>query len=394
ISTWEDVDEAVQESEGKPIEIVFVRDGERHVATTRPYHEFSEDGLELLGERWDLGLRHERRGNLIGVTDASPAYRAGLRTWDRLMGIGGVPVGNWDDIERLLAETGNEPVMVTILRQASLKAGAVEITIPLVFDLLVVPPQGLETRKERNVSIYGIEPADMYVMEVTPGLPAERNGIKPGDKLVSIDGVALKSWEQFSRAIIEGGSRPHELVVRSGTALRTITFTPETISQTNEFKQKTRKLGLGVSYIPNVVGGKYIPRPNRLSFAVKSAFTDTANAIVLNVMGFVRIFQGRVAPTEAIGGPIMIADIAAKSARKGMRHFFNMMAMLSVLLGLLNLLPIPILDGGHLLFLGIEAAMRKPLPEKVRIGASYVGFVLLAALMLFAFGNDIQRYLF
>jgi regulator of sigma E protease len=106
----------------------------------------------------------------------------------------------------------------------------------------------------------------------------------------------------------------------------------------------------------------------------------------------VRIFQGRVKATEAIGGPIMILDIAGKSAEKGWLYFVKMMAFLSVLLGMLNLLPIPILDGGHIAFIAVESILRRPVSIKARLIASYVGLVLLAGLMVFAFGNDINRY--
>ncbi len=122
------------------------------------------------------------------------------------------------------------------------------------------------------------------------------------------------------------------------------------------------------------------------------AFVDTGMAAYMNVIGFVRIFQGRVKPTDAIGGPLMIMDIAGKSAKKGWRYFVKMLAFLSVLLGMLNLLPVPILDGGHIAFIFIEVIIRRPVSVTARIVASYVGLILLVGLMVFAFGNDINRY--
>ncbi len=120
--------------------------------------------------------------------------------------------------------------------------------------------------------------------------------------------------------------------------------------------------------------------------------TETWRAISMNILGFVRIFEGRVAPTEAIGGPIMIFTVAGKSAERGWGTFLNMMAFLSVLLGLLNLLPIPLLDGGHILFILIEAVQRRPVSLQSRVVASYIGLALLVSLMAFAFYNDIHRY--
>ena len=182
------------------------------------------------------------------------------------------------------------------------------------------------------------------------------------------------------------------LTVRQAGRIKQIDFKPEIIETTNEFKQKTQKLGLGVTYDTNLLSGEFIPRPDKFSYASKMAFVDTGMAAYMNVIGFVRIFQGRVKPTDAIGGPLMIMDIAGKSAKKGWRYFVKMLAFLSVLLGMLNLLPVPILDGGHIAFIFIEVIIRRPVSVTARIVASYVGLILLVGLMVFAFGNDINRY--
>ena len=133
-------------------------------------------------------------------------------------------------------------------------------------------------------------------------------------------------------------------------------------------------------------------RPNLLGYAAHKAVARTVKAIVLNVNGFVRIFQGRVKATEAVGGPLMIIQVAGKSAERSMADFFNVLAVLSVLIGMLNLLPIPILDGGHIMFILIEAIRRKPLSLGARVVASYVGLTLLILLFAFAVFNDISRY--
>lgn len=396
VTTWEELDGAVQDSEGCPVELLVERAGRRKSFVVKPYNELSEDQLQLLGQRWDLGLRHERQGNLVGVVMESPAWRAGLRTWDRLLAIGGVPVQDWLDVVKLFKHLGPGPVVLTVLREVNLEAGAVKIPVPVLLEVVLLVPAdaGSLPKHLAGVAGTGLEAADLYIKDVSPGLPAEKNGIVAGDKLLAIDGRPISYWEQFSRAVAGADGKALRLEVRNGRRLRTIEFVPEMITQINEFKQETRKLGLGVTYLRNLVVGKTIPRPHRLRYALAAAFTDTGNVIVMNTMGFVRIFQGRVKASEAIGGPIMIANIAAKTARKGWREFVQMMAFLSVLLGMLNLLPIPILDGGHLMFLAIEAVRRKPVSIKARLAAGYVGFVLLAALMIFAFSNDIQRYWF
>ncbi len=396
VETWEDVKAGTQALGGAEMEVAVDRDGERLSFTLKPREELDETGLQLLGQRWDLGLRHLRQGNIIGVvTNDSPAGVAGLHTWDRILEVCGIPVEGWWDVLRILEVNGDHLVPVTVVRVSELKIGAVTIKGPVLVDTFIRPvpadraPQGAwRTGKAYT----GLEPVDLYVHKVSKGKPADKLGVKPGDKILSVFGRPIQSWEQFSRAVLEKPEGPIPMQIRSRGEIRQIDFVPEAIRQPNEFKQSIRKLGLGVEYTPNLLAGEYVPRKNRLMYAFEMSFADTGVAMYMNAIGFVRIFQGRVKATEAIGGPIMILDIAGKSAEKGWLYFVKIMALLSVLLGMLNLLPIPILDGGHIAFIAIESVMRRPIPIKARLIASYVGLILLAGLMVFAFGNDIHRY--
>jgi regulator of sigma E protease len=133
-----------------------------------------------------------------------------------------------------------------------------------------------------------------------------------------------------------------------------------------------------------------IPNPNRIGRAFHGALAETANVIHLTALGFVAIFSGKVS-VETIGGPVLIFDVAAQSADAGAGAFLYMMALISINLGLLNLLPIPVLDGGHLIFLAVEAIRRKPLSNRVREVAQTVGLVLILLLVALALRNDIAR---
>jgi regulator of sigma E protease len=396
IDTWEDVEAGIQASGGEEMEVVVERDGQRHSYKMKPREELDETGLQLLGQRWDLGIRHRRQGNIIGVVaDDSPAGKAGLRSWDRILEVCGVPVEGWWDVARILENNGSHLVPVTMVRASEVKVGAVLIKGPVLVDTFISPApadQAPPGAWRTGVAYPGLEPVDLYIHGVTKGKPAEKLGIRPGDKILSVYGRSISSWDEFSRAILDNPEGPIPLRIRSRGETRTVDFVPEVIKQPGEFKQPTQKLGLGVEYKYNLLSGKYGPRKNRLLYAGGMAFADTGIAMYMNVVGFVRIFEGRVKATDAIGGPIMILDIAGKSAEKGWLYFVKIMAFLSVLLGMLNLLPIPILDGGHIAFIGIEAVIRRPVSIKARLIASYVGLILLVGLMVFAFGNDIHRY--
>ena len=393
--TWEDVDDGIQESGGKPVQVTVDRQGNVFHFDITPDNELDETGLELMGKRWDLGIRHERQGNLIGVVPESPATRAGLQSWDKVLSLGGILVEGWENMDNVVQANGPHLLPLAAVRAAELKAGAVALRAPALLDTYLVPQPAAQAPEGvlPVASAYsGIEPIDLFIFDVAEGQPAKKLGMLPGDKILSMDGKVIRSWEEFSRTILTSNSQPLTIRWRQGTAIKDVQFTPSVITESNEFKQTTRKLGLGVSYLPNLLGGTFVPRPDRIANATRMTFLDTWMAVTMNIMGFVRIFEGKVAATEAIGGPLMMANIAGKTAQMGWSYFVKMMAFLSVLLGLLNLLPIPVLDGGHIAFILIEVVLRRPLPLQIRLVASYVGLVLLVGLMVFAFGNDISRY--
>jgi regulator of sigma E protease len=294
-----------------------------------------------------------------------------------------------------MAEKGIEPFTVEVVRFVDTKIGAVTFRSPVIVRAKVVPqPADLapDLAFVSGPNYSGIEAIDLYVNGVMDGFPAQLAGVRPGDKFVGMLGQPLGSWEEFSRIIFEHSHQAIPTQIRQGNQLVSISLTPKILEETNEFKQITRKPGVGVNYSHNLINGPLIPQPNRLTHALKMSVVQTGVAISLNILGFVRIFEGRVDANEAVGGPIMIAAVAGRSAEQGLGTFLSMMAFLSVLLGLLNLLPVPILDGGHILFILIEVVRRKPLSLNAKIGASYVGLFLLVSLMAFAFYNDISRY--
>jgi regulator of sigma E protease len=139
-------------------------------------------------------------------------------------------------------------------------------------------------------------------------------------------------------------------------------------------------------YAPDAV----VPNPGRLSYSIVRGFEETARAIRLTAVTLVRLVEGRLS-LSSVSGPITIYDMAGQAGAKGTTYFVWAMAFISINIGLVNLLPIPVLDGGHLFFLAAEAVQKRPLSLRVREVASLVGMTVLFALMLVAFKNDVER---
>jgi regulator of sigma E protease len=219
---------------------------------------------------------------------------------------------------------------------------------------------------------------------VTAGMPAAQAGLKGGDKIVAINGQPTTTWEELSKMVVASQGAPLTLTVeRDGQPLE-IVITPALQDSRTLFGEpagKVYRIGIEASHEWSRVGPVQ---------AVGVAAEQTWTASVMVVKGLVLMVQGRV-PLRELGGPIAIARAAGDQARAGLRQFLSMLAFLSINLGVLNLLPIPALDGGHLAFFTVEGLMRRPLRQRHREIAQQVGLLVLLTLMVFVFYNDIHR---
>ncbi len=231
----------------------------------------------------------------------------------------------------------------------------------------------------------GIPVLTSAVGEVKSDLPAAAAGIAKGDRILSVDGQPTGRWEELSAAIRESAGRPIVLEVQHGEKTRRVELTPKQIEGATIFGEPIPSWVIGVGPSGAVLTERLGPID-----AIFAGFTRTGEVIGLTVMSLVKLVQ-RVVPASSLGGPIMIVKMAGDQAQEGVAALLAFMAILSVNLGVLNLFPIPVLDGGQLLFLGIEGVTRRPLGAKARDWAMQVGLVLLVSLMGFALFNDLQR---
>jgi len=237
-------------------------------------------------------------------------------------------------------------------------------------------------------SLVGLpEPVDTTLIgHVSPGSAAQKAGIRDGDVILSIDGQKTTSWIQVSELIKNSRGEEVELVVdRDGSGI-TIKATPVMEKVKNIFGED-----VGERYLLGITRSEEVRYQKAgLVESVKAAFIQTWNLIYLTIMGIIKILQ-RVIPASELGGPIRIAEIAGQQLEAGWMNLLYFMGLLSVNLGVLNLLPVPVLDGGHLVFLTIEGVRGKPLSDRVMEVSQKVGIGLLGTLMLFVFYNDIFR---
>lgn len=221
---------------------------------------------------------------------------------------------------------------------------------------------------------------------VSPKSPAEKAGLKSGDTIVAINGKTTKEWREVSELIKNCGGKPvHLLIRRDGQDLK-LTGTPRMQQVKNIFGEATgKRYLLGITRSDKV---KY--KKVSVFEALVAGFGQTWSFIYLTVMGIVKMIQ-KVIPASDLGGPILIAQMAGKQLENGLMNFLYFMGLVSVNLGILNLFPIPILDGGHLFFFSVEALRRKPLEQKTQEMLQQIGLFILASLMIFVFYNDIVR---
>jgi regulator of sigma E protease len=234
-------------------------------------------------------------------------------------------------------------------------------------------------------AISGLPYVPTEVSRIIPDSPAARAGLKPGDLIVAVNGTPVKRWEDLSHQIRQHGGQTLTLSVKRGDQTLDFKVTPEKRESENLFGQKVQAYQIGVASSERLAIEELGP-----GRAVEEGMSYTLRIAALTLQSIYKLITREIS-VDTLGGPIMIAQVAGKQAEMGFSHLIHFMAVLSVNLTLLNLLPVPVLDGGHMVFLILEAVRGKPLALKHREMAQAVGMMLILTLMLLVFYHDIMR---
>jgi regulator of sigma E protease len=296
------------------------------------------------------------------VEPGSTADRAGFAVGERIVSMDGAEVADWEDVFEIIA-TGTGQSHQIVVEGVS---GSRTLTLE--------PPE----EGERGVGVQ--PPMDPVIGSLTPGYPAQSAGIKKGDRVLSLGGGPVNHWSEMARIIHGSADKKITVVVKRGEEVVSLEVTPK-------LDEKSGRGLMGISPMSDTVVRRFGPVESVKRGAVRN----------LELLGMTFSFLWDLVTGQSsiknLGGPIMIFQVTGQAAKAGLAEFLAFMAFLSLQLGVLNLLPIPVLDGGHLVFLTAEGLMRRPLDVKTQEIAQKVGFFLLILLIIVISYNDIVRLL-
>jgi regulator of sigma E protease len=313
------------------------------------------------------------------VTPGGPAASAGLRTGDAVVRVDAQRVAHWEDLERAVAASSGRPLQLTITRVGAQEQVTITPRLTEVRDPIF--------KEVRDSWELGAGPQlTPQIGSVNPGSPADKAGVRAGDLVVAVAGQPVFTPEELMQAIQKRAGQTFDVAVEREGRRLALPVTASTVREKNAAGQEVEVGRIGVGIVTKTVSYKPYPPPTAVWYGAVKAWDMTA----LTAKGLWKIVSRQI-DSSNIGGPIQIASEAGRQAKEGVASLALFTAIISVNLALLNLLPVPMLDGGHLFFFVIEAIMGRPLSLRKREAAQQLGFVLLMLLMVYALYNDLVR---
>ncbi|MFP6655572.1 MAG: RIP metalloprotease RseP [Myxococcota bacterium] len=405
IEWWDEIRLPIDGSrEGATLRFEIERDGESRRIDVDVALQAGRDRFGAVTDKGWIGLGHHRLAAIVGVPEsASMAARIGLRSGDLVLAIDDREVADWQSLALVHEEAaaaarvaGRFHVEWQIERER-LPVEANRVTdAPLSASL---PAKPIETEKRKfslpassNLTRLGLVPATILVAAVSEGKPAALAGLRPRDLILAVDGKPVGSFSSFVSLVQGSAGREMELAYSRDGRVDTLRLRAREemvagLYEIEGMEEKVYQIGLAaalsalpgsrsIQQLRNPIAS--IPRAMSMSWQMTSEF----------LQGFGKLITGEIG-TDRLAGPIGIARIARKSLDRGWLDYLSMMMLISINLGVLNLLPIPILDGGQAMIYAIEGIKRSPLSMRSRERATSIGFGVLALLMGRAFWNDL-----
>lgn len=379
IRTWDELARIIGNNPGRALAVTVDREGKPERVTLVPESREEKNLLGDLVTEGRAGILSSEADPHVGIRPGSTAEAAGLRTGDLVVQVGEAPVDTYREVARETA---------TLLRRGQ------EITFQLIRDgnPLTVTLRAPSVGREGNgAETLGLFPTTMIIGTVTPDRPAARAGFRPGDRILAIDGNPIPYRYQYWEYLQEHGNTPHDFLIERDGKRITLSVTPEA---------DTDNLASGGMPIYNIgIEFRFDHSTREETFirldpfrAVFHSVERTAEFTYLTVRGIIALIMGRI-PWKNVGSPILIAQLAAKSAESGILPFLSLLIIISINLGIINLLPIPILDGGQIMLLLVETVTRSPLSPRAREITQKIGLALVLLIIAMAVYNDLLRFL-
>lgn len=388
VRSWSEMANRVAKAPEQELRVQIERDGKRLDRVITPKKVVRRNALKVAEARGRLGVISLFYAPEIGVIDPqSPAYVEGLRTGDVITSLNGEPVRTIEELERMLALTGDGVVRLTYLRaQGHPGPGGTYLWYESHHAQLL-------PRKGGGESPTGILPARTFIRTVDPGSPADEAGMKAGDRILSVANQPLEQWVQIDDIFSTRRDEAVSFEVQSpGTPPRLLELELGTRTWTDIYEYEHESPWLGANQFGKSAQAPPEPLRGRFTYALSAAVDETVQVTSAIWSGLVRMLTFEMG-VDQLSSVVGMYAVAGRAYEQGPGQFLFLIAMVSINLFIINLLPIPILDGGHILFFTIEAIRRRPLSQRAREIASAVGLVFILLLLLVATRNDILRYI-
>jgi regulator of sigma E protease len=380
VQWWDDVEDDLRARPGESVPIRVQRDAQTIDASLALEDRAGMDAVGAPAQIGWAGLGHSRLAAVVGIPTANaPANQTELRSGDRVVAVAGGEVEDWVGFASRYAAAGSSgevAMRVERLEDGQIEPKTVEVKLPAL----------------GTVEALGVVPATVLVAGTTPGSPAEKAELRAGDLIVSVDGAPVGSFAAFSELVRASGGRALQIAYARGGERHEIRVQPQMLEADTGLGIPEERYLIGITaHAAAVQGAVGVDRETNPLVSVPRAVGMTAELTKTFLAGLKRLVSGDVSRKQ-LAGPIGIAEIAHNAFEQGWFAYLTTLILISINLAVLNLLPIPVLDGGQALLIAIEGVKRSPLSIRTRDIVQQIGVTVMVMLMGLAFWNDLSRH--